>query len=121
MTSLNRFFDSKNDFLKDFTCKSLGRVPQKSKKYDFFKLEILLPPMIINKNTELGRFVSVSKRFLWYFRDALSKSIFRLKIDFLKHFTRKSLGRAPSKSKKQQIFQIQSSFTPNDYMQSDYV
>ena len=46
---------------------------------------------------------------------------FDSKIDFLKHFTRKSLGRAPSKSKKKQISQIQSSFTPSDYMQSDYV
>ena len=63
MTSLNRFFDSKNDFLKDFTRKSLEQVPQKSKKYDFFKLKILLPPMIINEKTQLGGFVSVSKRF----------------------------------------------------------
>ena len=39
MTSLNRFFDSNNDFLKDFTRKSFGRVPQKSKKYDFFQIE----------------------------------------------------------------------------------
>ena len=63
MTSLNRFFDSKNDFLKDFTRKSLERVPPKSKKYDFFKLKVLLPPMIINEKTQLGGFVSVSKRF----------------------------------------------------------
>ena len=63
MTSLNRFFDSKNDFLKDFTRESLGQVPQKSRKYDFFKLKILLPPIIINEKTQLGGFVSVSKRF----------------------------------------------------------
>ena len=63
MTSLNRFFDSKNDFLKHFTRKSLEQVPQKSKKYDFFKLEILLRPMIINEKTQLERVVSFSQMF----------------------------------------------------------
>ena len=49
--------------MKDFTRKYLGRVPPKSKKYDFFKLKVLLSPMIINEKTQLGGLVSVSKRF----------------------------------------------------------
>ena len=40
-----------------------GDDQKKVKNIDFFKLKILLPPMIINKNTQLGGFVSVSKRF----------------------------------------------------------
>ena len=41
-----------------------GRDNQKKvKNIDFFKLKILLPPMIINEKKQLGEFVSLSKRF----------------------------------------------------------
>ena len=78
MPSLDQFSNSKNDFLKNLHVNPLDGRPQNRKKYDFFKLKVLLPPMIINEMTQLGGFVSVSKRFERYFRDDLSKSIFRL-------------------------------------------
>ena len=40
-----------------------GGRPKKIKNMDFFKTKSLLPLMIINEKTQLGGFVSVSKRF----------------------------------------------------------
>ena len=40
-----------------------GDDEKKIKNMDFFKTKSLLPLMIINEKTQLGGFVSVSKRF----------------------------------------------------------
>ena len=60
-------------------------------------MNVLLLPMIINEKTHFGGFVPLPKWFQRYFCDDLAKSIFRLKIACLKHFTRKSLRRTIKK------------------------
>ena len=68
-------------FGKDFPSEGGPAVfrPQKIENFDFFKLSVLLPPMIIYGKTHLGGFVSPLKGLELYFRADLSRSIFSLK------------------------------------------
>ena len=57
-------------------CKPPPKKKTKIEKFDFFKMSVLLPPMILYEKTHLGGFVSPLKRFERYFNADLSKSIF---------------------------------------------
>ena len=112
MTPLPSWGEGGSFFGNRYWGSSLRRTPKKWKKCDFSKMNVLLPPMIICENKLLGEFVSLPKRFQRYSRDDLSKSIFRLKIDSLKYFTRKSLRGTPKKSKKCDFSQMNKLLTP---------
>ena len=60
---MKRYDEEDEDEEEDEEEEEGGVTKKKIKKVVFFKIKVLVPMMIINEKTQLGRFVSVSKRF----------------------------------------------------------